>query len=186
MEIKFDSLQKWRNDLNVCIRCGYCFELCHLFRLFNWEVDTPRGKLLLLYGLLNDEIESSLDIAEKIFQCFHCGNCEKSCSAKVPITDIFSDAKAVFIEAGYEVEGVASRVNEDLCSRCGICVSVCKPEALSFVEDDKPPVVDKVKCDGCGVCAATCPSGAIYQEEGFGVSQSELLGKVTASLEGVA
>ncbi|RKZ29661.1 coenzyme F420-reducing hydrogenase, partial [bacterium] len=157
MEKKFDTLQKWRDDLNICIRCGYCFELCHLFRLFSWEADSPRGKLLLIYGLLSGDVESSLDIAEKIFQCFHCKNCEKSCSAKVPVTDIIKDAKTALIEIGYDVEGVASRVNEDLCSRCGLCVSVCKPEALSFGENGKPPIVDKAKCEGCGVCAATCP-----------------------------
>lgn len=181
MRIEFERLRKWENELNICIRCGYCYELCHLFKSSHWEADTPRGQLLLAYGLLTDEIEPSPYIAEKIFQCFYCKNCEKSCSAKVPVTDIIKDAKADLAEAGFEVEGTAAKIDEDLCSRCGICISVCKAEAIS-VKEDKELVVDKVKCEGCGVCTAACPSEAISQKEGFGVSQRELLGRVLSFL----
>ena len=181
MKAEFKRLKKWENELDKCIRCGYCYELCPLFKTFNWESDTPRGKLLLLYGLITGEIKPSSDIAEKIFQCFYCQNCSDNCSAGVPVTDIFTDARADLIDAGFEVEGTTVEVDEDLCSVCGICVSVCKPEALSIIEvgnGDRKIVVDKVECKGCGLCVAACPSGAISQKEGFEVSLSELHGKV--------
>jgi ferredoxin len=175
--LEFKRLKKWENELNICIRCGYCYELCHLYKLFSWETDTPRGKLLLAYGLLTGEIEPSPYIAEKIFQCFYCKNCSKSCSAKVPVTDILTDARADLFEAGFEAEGTTVKVNEDLCSGCGVCVSVCKSEAISIKEENgiRKAVVNKVQCKGCGVCIAACPSGAISLREGFGVSKLELL-----------
>lgn len=185
MKAKFNRLKKWENDLNICIRCGYCYEFCPLFKLFNWESDTPRGKLLLLYGLLTGEIKPSSYIAEKIFQCFYCQNCSDNCSAQVPVTDIFTDARADLIDSGFDVDGTTAKVDEDLCSVCGICVPVCKSEALSITEEDngnKKIVVDKIQCKGCGLCVAACPSGIISQKEGFEVTLSELRTKVTSFL----
>lgn len=181
-KLDFKRSKKWEKELNKCIRCGYCYELCPLFKSFNWESDTPRGKLLLLYGLITGEIKPSQEIVEKIFQCFYCKNCSDNCSAGVPVTDILTDARADLIEAGFEVEGTIVKVDEDLCSVCGICVPLCKYEALSIEEDGedhKKIVVDKVECRGCGLCVAACPSGAISQKEGCEITLSELHAKIT-------
>ncbi len=178
-------LKEWENELNVCIRCGYCYEHCHLFKLSNWESDTPRGKLIMAYGLLTGELQPSAYIAEKVFECFYCKNCEKSCSAKVPVTDILTTVRELLIAAGFDVDGTTAKVNEDLCSGCGICASVCKSESILLKEKDgkKQAVVDKIKCQGCGLCISACPSGAISQRDGFALSPKELLLKVTDFLE---
>ena len=184
MKATFNRLERRRGELSICIRCGYCYELCHLFKSSHWEGDTPRGQLVLAYGLLSGEILPSPYVAEKIFQCFHCKNCEKSCSANVPVTDIIRDARADLQDAGFVAEGSTAIIDDQLCSRCGICIAVCKPEAIG-VEADGRLEVDRVKCEGCGVCAASCPSGAIYQREGWGVSQGELWEMVFSSLQEV-
>jgi len=178
-------LKEWENELNVCIRCGYCYEHCHLFKLSNWESDTPRGKLIMAYGLLTGELQPSAYIAEKVFECFYCKNCEKSCSAKVPVTDILTTVRELLIAAGFDVDGTTAKVNEDLCSGCGICASVCKSESILLKEKDgkKQAVVDKIKCQGCGLCISACPSGAISQRDGFAISPKELLLKATDFLE---
>lgn len=183
---EFKRLKKWEGELNKCIRCGYCYELCPIFKSFNWESDTPRGKLLLLYGIITGEVKPSNDIAEKIFRCFYCENCTDNCSAGVPITEILTDARKDFVDAGFYADGTTAEIEEDLCSACGMCVSVCKEEALSFVEDEngnKKVALDKVKCKGCGLCIATCPSGAISQKQGFGVTPSELESQITRFLK---
>lgn len=173
MTAKFKDLEKWSPELNICIRCGYCYELCPLYKAHPWESDTPRAKMLLVYGLLTGDLEPSQNVAEKISECFFCKNCENNCSANVPVTDIIKEAKAALAEAGYDVDRTASTVDEDLCCRCYTCVSVCKAEAVEPDEEGQP-VVDPVECEGCGVCAASCPSGAISQKDGFGVSREEL------------
>ena len=137
---------------------------------------------MLAYGLLTGEVEPSTYIAEKLFQCFYCKNCSKSCSAKVTPTDIFTDARADLMEAGFEVQGTTVRNDERLCITCGRCVSVCKAEALSMDTDNMRVLVDKVKCKGCGVCVAECPVGAMSQKEGFGVSRKELSVKIESAL----
>jgi coenzyme F420-reducing hydrogenase delta subunit/NAD-dependent dihydropyrimidine dehydrogenase PreA subunit len=157
-----------------------------LFKTEAWESDTPRGKLLLIYGMITGEIEPNHEIVDKIFQCFYCKNCSDNCSAGVPVTEILTDARADLIEAGFEVEGTTVIVDEDLCSVCGVCVPLCKYEALSIEEKgkDKPQiVVDKVECRGCGLCVSACPSGAISQKEGCEVTIPELHAQVTNFLK---
>ena len=67
---KLEKLEKWKGALNKCIRCGYCYEHCPIYKSTRWEIDSPRGKLILLYGLLSGEIEPSDYIANKIFRVF--------------------------------------------------------------------------------------------------------------------
>jgi len=178
------NLEKWQSKLDICIRCGYCFEHCHLFKVSGWETDTPRAKLIMLFGILNGEIEPSEYIAEKIFECYLCKRCDTSCSAKVEVTDILMDARLDFIEAGYEVDGTTSKTNDDLCSRCGVCISVCKHEARSLDKENDKIVIDKAKCQSCGCCIAACPSGAAYSNKGYAVSKDEMLEKIYNYLGG--
>ena len=181
MKLSFKRSKKWEKELNKCIRCGYCYELCPLFKSFNWESDTPRGKLLLIYGMITGELKPTQEIVDKIFQCFYCKNCSDNCSAGVPVTEILTDARADLIEAGFEVQGTVITIDEDLCSVCGVCVPLCKYEALSIKDDGKDKqkiVVDKVECRGCGLCMAACPTGAISQKEGCEITLPELHEKV--------
>jgi heterodisulfide reductase subunit A len=131
--------------------------------------------------MITGEIEPNKEIVDKIFQCFYCKNCSDNCSAGVPITDILTDARADLMELGFEVEGTVVKIDEDLCSACGICLSLCKYEALSIDEKDKDNlkiVVDKIECRGCGLCLSACPSGAISQKEGCEITLPELHNKI--------
>jgi coenzyme F420-reducing hydrogenase delta subunit/heterodisulfide reductase subunit C len=179
----FERVKKWENELNICIRCGYCYENCHLVKLDNWESNSPRGKLSLLYGLISGRLQPSQQIAEKLFECFYCKNCSKNCSAKVSVTDIFTAAREDLVEQGFSAEGVTAKVDQDTCSTCGICVSVCKAEAIKVDREKKEIILDKVKCQGCGSCIAACPSGIITQKHGYGITASELTNQIDAILE---
>lgn len=182
--MEFKNSEKWRHKLNVCIRCGYCYEHCHLFKVSGWETDATRGKLMMIFGMLEGQIEPSEFIAEKMFECFMCKRCDATCSAKVEITDILRDARLDFIEAGYDCDGTTSKTNEDLCSRCGVCISVCKHEARSLDKENDKIVVDKAKCQSCGCCIAACPSGAAYGKEGWEVTKNEMMQKIESFLIG--
>ncbi|PNX49713.1 MAG: coenzyme F420-reducing hydrogenase [Thermoplasmata archaeon M9B1D] len=176
-KVDFKRSKKWENELDKCIRCGYCYELCPLFKSYSWESDTPRGKLLMVHGMITGKIAPTQEVVDKIFQCFYCKNCSDNCSAGVPVTDILTDARADLINAGFEVQGTIVQIDEDLCSVCGVCVPLCKYDALKIVDkgkDKKKIEVDKVECRGCGLCLAACPSGAISQKEGCNVTLPEL------------
>jgi heterodisulfide reductase subunit A len=66
-------------------------------------------------------------------------------------------------------EGAVSEVQEDMCSGCSTCVTICPYSAIEVkpCQDDKTKKVayiNKALCKGCGACASACPSGAIDQK----------------------
>jgi len=59
--------------------------------------------------------------------------------------------------------GRKARVNPDKCTACGVCLPLCRFEAL--VEDSEGKVsVSPFSCEGCGVCFHVCPVQAIGLE----------------------
>ncbi len=60
-----------------------------------------------------------------------------------------------------QVEAATSFIDEELCSGCGQCASVCNFAALSLHPVRGVMTVNPVLCQGCGACATACSSGAI-------------------------
>jgi MinD superfamily P-loop ATPase len=56
------------------------------------------------------------------------------------------------------------KIDEDLCTGCGLCVMPCAEGAIEIV-DGKAKVIKEELCDGAGFCLAVCPEGALTIEE---------------------
>ena len=109
-----------------------------------------------------------------------------ACQAPMDIQSAISQGMAC---AGYvlsglaegkklEVESITSWVQEESCSRCRTCGSVCPYQAISFPADGAAAFVNALLCHGCGTCAAACPAGAM-QANHFTNDQ------ILAELEGI-
>ncbi len=97
------------------------------------------------------------------------------CQAPKDIQDSVAQASGASARAAnilskkeLEAEPLVSCVDEDLCSGCATCISVCAYNAIDLVkEKDKSHAkVNEALCMGCGACVCTCPSGAM-QQRGF-------------------
>ncbi len=55
----------------------------------------------------------------------------------------------------------AVEINQDLCSRCRVCFSICPYEAINYDEDTDKVEIDIQKCQVCGICTSACPVAAI-------------------------
>jgi heterodisulfide reductase subunit A len=60
-----------------------------------------------------------------------------------------------------EIESATAWVDEDKCSGCKLCNTLCPYLAIKFDEEKGVSVVNEALCKGCGTCAAGCPSNAI-------------------------
>lgn len=61
-------------------------------------------------------------------------------------------------------EPIIAGVDEDICSGCGVCVSVCPYDARKINKETGIVEVNEVLCEACGSCTAACPSGAAPQK----------------------
>ncbi|MCK4420979.1 CoB--CoM heterodisulfide reductase iron-sulfur subunit A family protein, partial [candidate division WOR-3 bacterium] len=98
---------------------------------------------------------------------FYLAGCAQ---APKDIPDVVSQAsgaasKVVSIFSGdyLQLEPIIATVDEDLCSGCGICISVCPYQAREMDEVDGIVRVNEALCQACGSCVVACPSGATEQ-----------------------
>ena len=55
----------------------------------------------------------------------------------------------------------AININQDYCSKCSICHSICPYEAIKRDSETGKVEIDLQKCQVCGICYSACPSEAI-------------------------
>ena len=89
-------------------------------------------------------------------------------------------AMALMGKGKITIEPYYSIVNEDKCSGCRVCVSVCPYNAITINEREKANV-NPALCKGCGTCTATCPSGAITSQH---YTDGQILAMINEYLSG--
>lgn len=98
---KSKYLKQYEEQMNMCIRCAYCFEKCPVIKEMQWDTDGARGKVIMSYGLLTGDLEPSQYIADKLFRCTFCRDCMDRCPSKLEILEIFANARAELVDAGF-------------------------------------------------------------------------------------
>jgi len=60
------------------------------------------------------------------------------------------------------IDPTIASIDEDACSNCKMCISICPYDAIVEDTEKKVAVLTASKCKGCGLCPSICPSGAIH------------------------
>jgi heterodisulfide reductase subunit A len=83
-----------------------------------------------------------------------------------PMEEVIAQAQAaaaravtVLCQPKMTVGGIVAEINQNKCSGCGLCVSVCPYNAITLDEKGKAQV-NEAMCKGCGNCASSCRSDA--------------------------
>ena len=57
------------------------------------------------------------------------------------------------------VTGQKAFVDYDTCTNCGLCISYCRFDAITW--NKGKITISEIACDGCSLCYRICPSGSI-------------------------
>jgi len=80
-----------------------------------------------------------------------------------------------------KVEAITASVDDDLCTACGLCVSICPYGAITGDKKTKTKAkVVEAACAGCGTCGATCQFEAITMRH---FTDTQILSQVDMLLE---
>jgi glycolate oxidase iron-sulfur subunit len=79
----------------ACVHCGLCLEACPTYRELRVEMDSPRGRIYLMKGLLTGKIAASPTVLRHLDQCLDCRACETACPSGVQYAQILERTRTV-------------------------------------------------------------------------------------------
>lgn len=93
-------VEKFRDQVLRCSKCGFCQAVCPVFGLTLRPALNARGKMMVLKEVMDGSIELSDELIETLFQCTTCGNCTQNCPSGVSVPEIIKEARQDMVRAG--------------------------------------------------------------------------------------
>lgn len=87
-----------RSLVSECVHCGFCLPTCPTWNLWGEEMDSPRGRIHLMAGLLDGKIELTDTVVGHIDRCLGCDACVTACPSGVQYGSLIEQARGVIEE----------------------------------------------------------------------------------------
>jgi glycolate oxidase iron-sulfur subunit len=80
--------------VETCVHCGFCLAACPTYQVLGQEMDSPRGRIVLMKEVLEGTLpwESAQPHVDR---CLGCLACEPACPSGVPYRDLISPFRAL-------------------------------------------------------------------------------------------
>lgn len=86
--------QPMADAVAACVHCGFCLAACPTYHELGQEMDTPRGRIVLMKEVLEGRM--TFDAAQPhVDRCLGCLACEPACPSGVPYRDLISPFRAL-------------------------------------------------------------------------------------------
>lgn len=97
--LRGSPLDRERSGLDACVHCGFCLPACPTYLALDDENDSPRGRLVLMGGLLDGRLApDDPDVQRHLDQCLGCRGCETACPSGVPYGRLLEATRATLAE----------------------------------------------------------------------------------------
>ena len=77
-----------------CVHCGFCLTTCPTYSLWHEEMDSPRGRIVLMRAGLEEGSEMSAELVTHIDNCLGCMACVTACPSGVQYDKLIEDTRA--------------------------------------------------------------------------------------------
>ncbi len=84
--------------VSSCVHCGFCLPACPTYRGLGEEMDSPRGRIVLMKEVLEGGLTLA-DAAPHLDRCLGCLACETACPSGVPYRDLIEPFRARLVAA---------------------------------------------------------------------------------------
>lgn len=89
-----------RGLISDCVHCGFCLPTCPTWSLWREEMDSPRGRIYLMEGLVDGTIRLDPTVVEHFDRCLGCMACVTACPSGVRYDRLIEQTRAT-IEREY-------------------------------------------------------------------------------------
>jgi glycolate oxidase iron-sulfur subunit len=76
-----------------CVHCGFCLSACPTYKVLGEEMDSPRGRIYLMKGALENELAVD-DMLPYVDRCLGCMACVTACPSGVEYGDLLAPFRA--------------------------------------------------------------------------------------------
>jgi glycolate oxidase iron-sulfur subunit len=76
-----------------CVHCGFCLPACPTYSVLGEEMDSPRGRILLMKSVLEGNVELE-EAVPYIDRCLGCLGCVTACPSGVPYGELVTPFRA--------------------------------------------------------------------------------------------
>lgn len=95
--------------VQTCVHCGFCLAACPTYRELGQEMDTPRGRIVLMKQVLEGTLAAA-EAQPHIDRCLGCLACEPACPSGVPYRDLISPFRAEMEAKGEFVRPAGAKI----------------------------------------------------------------------------
>src|ERR1700692_1588645 len=104
-----DEAVPQRSLLDDCVHCGFCLPTCPTYVSWGEEMDSPRGRIVLMKGLAEGTLDYTDTVVGHFDRCLGCMGCVTACPSGVKYDVLIEDTRAK-IEEHYR-RGAADRAH---------------------------------------------------------------------------
>jgi glycolate oxidase iron-sulfur subunit len=76
-----------------CVHCGLCLPACPTYLQTGHEAEGPRGRIQLMRGLSDGQIDPTKKVREHLDSCLNCRACETACPSGVVYHEIIEETR---------------------------------------------------------------------------------------------
>ena len=107
--------------LRACVHCGFCTATCPTYVLLGDELDSPRGRIYLIKGMLEQDRAAGEVEVKHIDRCLSCLSCMTTCPSGVHYMHLVDQARA-------HIEKTYARPTADYWLRRLLAVILPRPQ----------------------------------------------------------
>jgi glycolate oxidase iron-sulfur subunit len=80
--------------VTTCVHCGFCLATCPTYRVLGEEMDSPRGRIVLMKQALEGELDTR-QVLPFVDRCLGCLACETACPSGVRYRELVVPFRAI-------------------------------------------------------------------------------------------
>ncbi len=99
-QLRDSAMARSNEILRKCVHCGFCTATCPSYAVLGDELDSPRGRIYLIKGMLEEGRPADANTVKHIDRCLSCLACMTTCPSGVHYMHLVDHARE-YIEETY-------------------------------------------------------------------------------------